>query len=630
MSTGAQILIVDDDPHICHLLTESCRRSGHNVASCSSAEHALDELEHSEFDIVFSDVQLPLMQGNELIRHLKSSAPDTEVIGMSGASSLEAAVDCMRNGAMDFLSKPFDLQQVQTLISRAMEQRALRRTSTLFHACQRVIAARADQQKLSREATTVAMSLIACEASTLYLPRQDGQLRMAHSIGAQDLQPGPSVLARVVQRRAPEASIEPGAQGAHDRCLIIYPMFLNDHLLGVLCLGRTRNPTPFQHSDLERLGIFATQLALSLENTHLLNRMLVSERLASVGQVATGVAHEIKQPIAWLSSNLGHLESGLGHLSQNNHSSSMSFPWSLGGGERLLVDMRDSLSEALEGLERINEIVADINTIGRTSHTTLFNVNDTVRSAIRITRSTLRSANVTLVDVLTGAPQIRGAPGRLSQVFVNLLVNAAQAIAEHREPGGCVTVRSHEVQGMVVIDVMDDGPGLSPAVLHRLFDRFFTTKPVGEGTGLGLCICREIVEEFGGTLTAGNAPNQGAVFSVRLPIVVTGLVTDEEDALCDDTVNQGAQEFTQPSPPADGRPTVQGYPPTMDTERPPPLSTEPQPSLGLSEETVAEPGGDIFGDEGTDNYSRALLRAEPTEPLDGELATGALIRRCKD
>lgn len=613
MSAGAHILIVDDDAPICDLLSTALSRMGHHPSACASAEAALQRLNNTHFDVVFCDIQLPSMQGTELIATLRKESPTTEVVGMTGHPDFDIAMECMRLGALDFLTKPFKLDQIQLLVERALTQRALKSASALFHACHSVLEARGSED-LPRAAAEAARALLRANDTALWLPDDEGTLLPAHVCGDLALLPNGFMLDRVVQHRRAEACIEGDQRGdGAERYLLAYPIFIHDRLLGVLALSRAGHQRPFQQVDLDQLGIFGAQLALTLENSRLVERMLVSERLASVGLVAAGVAHEIKQPIAWLSTNLGMLNDGLQTIAP------LGGPFDRAqrhGGRQLLTDMHESLTEAFEGLDRINAIVADINTLARTSQTSHFNAHDALNSAIRVTRSTLRKASVILEQDLPGVPVVYGAPGRLSQVFVNLLANAAEAIKGYR-PEGHIYVRSRQREDSVLIQIADDGPGIPPAVLPHIFKRYFTTKGHDEGTGQGLAICREIVSELGGTLTARSLSRGGAEFTVELPLA-SELPMDET--------------LITASPYLDGRPTLRGDVSPLPEIVPPVTPAETQRQLSavhaLMQGHEDQGGGDEVHRSKTP--SRSLLGCQPPEPARGQGALSGDLGRGED
>jgi two-component system NtrC family sensor kinase len=228
------------------------------------------------------------------------------------------------------------------------------------------------------------------------------------------------------------------------------------------------------------------------------------ERLALVGQLAAGVAHEINNPLTFVSSNLHHLE-------ELRARGEVCPPQELAEIHR----------ETLEGVRRIHQIVRDLKTFARddSSDGDTSSAAEVVAEALRLGRPKLHGGVRVLAEVPSQLSPVRFGKGRFVQVVLNLLTNAVDATAgggaSHRPE---IRICAKEHAGTVVLHIEDNGPGISEHVLEHLFEPFFTTKPPGVGTGLGLALCREYVERVGGTITAENRPGGGARFIVTLPV----------------------------------------------------------------------------------------------------------------
>ena len=233
------------------------------------------------------------------------------------------------------------------------------------------------------------------------------------------------------------------------------------------------------------------------------NELLQHDRLRSVGLLAAGIAHEVNNPLTVLQMNLENL----GELTERGE---------VGDGLRSLL--RSEVAECRDSASRIATIVGRLNSFARADEDqpkTLVAIDQAIRDAYRLTEHRWR-AHCHVETDLHHTPAVLGYPGELTQVFVNLLLNAAQAI----EAGGgsVIRVRSRIAGGMVEVRVEDDGPGMEARVLRRVFDPFYTTKARAEGTGLGLALCQGIIKGHGGTLQAESNPGEGSTFTVRLPM----------------------------------------------------------------------------------------------------------------
>jgi signal transduction histidine kinase len=234
-------------------------------------------------------------------------------------------------------------------------------------------------------------------------------------------------------------------------------------------------------------------------------QFLRASRMASLGTLAAGVAHEINNPLAYLTSNLRSVRAAL------------SGPQPPPPQE--LKDAHDALNESIEGAQRIETIVKAIRVFSprpSDDFEELVDVRSVAATALEAVRGLLRT-RAAVSSHFEGEPTIRGNTGRLGQVFIHLLVNAAEAIPEGRPDQHRVTLAGRAERDRVVLEVSDTGRGIPPDVLPKIFEPFFTTKPAHSGTGLGLFVSKGIVTSMGGTLTARSEPGRGSTFTIDLP-----------------------------------------------------------------------------------------------------------------
>ena len=172
------------------------------------------------------------------------------------------------------------------------------------------------------------------------------------------------------------------------------------------------------------------------------------------------------------------------------------------------------LTSSREGLERVRDIVQDLRLFSRLdeSETKAVDINESLRSSLRFLSPLVREAGVTVTERYGSLPPVICRPAHLGQVFANLLSNAIQAART------LVTVTSRMEDGLVLVEVADDGPGIPAAALPHIFEPFFTTKPVGQGTGLGLSIAHTVVEDHGGSIGVETSPENGTRFTVTIPV----------------------------------------------------------------------------------------------------------------
>jgi two-component system NtrC family sensor kinase len=412
------VLIAEDDPVSRLLLQRNLQNWGHQVTAAQDGMEAWRQFEAGEFPVVISDWMMPEMDGVELIRRIRASGREGYVytILLTARSEKEDIVEGMEAGADDFVTKPFDRDELRVRL-RAGE-RIIRLEQSL-----------AEQNRALRE----------------------------------------------------------------------------------------------------------TQAAL-----------VQSEKLASLGQLAAGVAHEINNPIAYVTNNLAVLRqdvpaamSVLDKYREGRESLARVEPELAAAAARLeeeidLEFIRESLDrlldKSLEGLQRVRDIVLNLRDFARLDEAEFkeADLNAALESTLEILRFELKKKEIQLETRFQELPLVLCHPGRLNQVFLNLLVNAIQA----SDSGGRVEVRttsprpsatpplSGEGPGerSVVIEIEDYGCGISAEHLSRLFDPFFTTKPVGQGTGLGLSVSYGIIRDHGGVIEVESEPGCGSTFRVRLPV----------------------------------------------------------------------------------------------------------------
>ncbi len=246
------------------------------------------------------------------------------------------------------------------------------------------------------------------------------------------------------------------------------------------------------------------------ERNEMFARMAVADRMLSVGTLAAGVAHEINNPLSYVVSNLALLANELPLLLSSDPRQSR---LDACGVEQLLVDAR-------EGAARVSAIVRDLRQLSRSDDVTTgpLDVANVLASSIKMAFNEIRH-RARINELYAPAPLVQANASRLGQVFLNLLVNAAQAIPEGRADSHEIRVRvqASPDRQQAIVEIEDTGVGIAPSVMGRIFDPFFTTKPIGLGVGLGLSISHQIVRSLGGSITVAASSPHGTTFRIVLP-----------------------------------------------------------------------------------------------------------------
>jgi signal transduction histidine kinase len=312
--------------------------------------------------------------------------------------------------------------------------------------------------------------------------------------------------------------IAPHAKRTHEiRSAIIAPIKMEGVVRGVINVSDKHGGEKWDEEDLAVVSTLAGQAAMVLQKIELyedLQRQVVkleealnqlkktqaelvqSEKLASIGQIAGGVAHEINNPLLVI---LGRTEFALDKMTSDHPA-------------------HKDLEVVHSMTERIAEIVRNLLSFSRNNEGLDFrevDVNDVLERTLALTERQMSKSNIALIRALDSSlPKVLGNPGQLQQVFLNIAINASQAMTG---TGGTLTVSTWHNEEQIYVRFRDTGPGIAAEDLERIFEPFFTTKDETEGTGLGLAISAKLIHSHGGKIEAGGEPGAGAIFTIDLP-----------------------------------------------------------------------------------------------------------------
>ena len=272
------------------------------------------------------------------------------------------------------------------------------------------------------------------------------------------------------------------------------------------------------------------------------SQLVQSEKLASIGQLAAGVAHEMNTPVGFVASNFETLENYmekilelfqmyselLGKIETSEKAKLLDIAdtinktWNEMKIDFILEDLPTLFNDSKEGIGRITSIVQNLRDFSRVEQPEnfeIYNINDGIRSTLVVAQNEIKY-NADVEMEISEVPPIICNTGQINQVLLNILMNAAQAIkSEERDNKGKITIKTYATDDDVICEISDDGPGIEPDKLQKIFDPFFTTKPVGMGTGLGLSISYDIIViKHKGVLLVDNSAGKGTTFTIKLPI----------------------------------------------------------------------------------------------------------------
>jgi PAS domain S-box-containing protein len=501
MGTPIRVLIVEDSAADAELTVRELARSGYDPEALrvDTAEAMRAAMESGEWDVILADYNMPRFDAESALRLMKERHLDVPFLIVSGSIGEQSAVAAMKAGAHDYIMKDGlarlvpaverELREAQERRKRRQAEQALRRSEARF------------RQLIERSPDGIAV----CYADRIIYVNP--VLAALLGRGDPEALAGKDLLgfvhpedrdAAAALLRAPIAKGEPG------------PM------QEVRFLSGEGNPVVAEVTTvaLEFDGRSATAVMVRdvTERKQMQSRLLQADRMASVGILAAGVAHEINNPLAYVIANLEFLAQELPPIREKLDGDAAELETPFGQIEQTLL-------EAREGAERVRLIVRDLKTFSRIDEEDRGPVNlvEVIGSSLNMVWSEIRD-RARLVKEFGATPAVDANVSRLGQVFLNLLINAAQALPEGEAERNEIRILTRtDERGYAVVEVSDTGAGIPQNALGRVFDPFFTTKPVGVGTGLGLSICHNIVSSLGGVMEVETRFGQGTTFRVILP-----------------------------------------------------------------------------------------------------------------
>jgi len=337
--------------------------------------------------------------------------------------------------------------------------------------------------------------------------------------------------------------------------LIVQPIIYGDQSEGIILIADRTDGRMWSAAELELVKAVAGHLAVAVENAELVEKLsktnedlrqknfnldnrnvelravqsqlVHQEKMASLGRLVAGIAHELNNPINFVHGNLPYLKEYCEDLKRIIACAEL-----LPDKDRhpidqlkqdlkynfLLVDLDNILADLTEGTERIRHIIKNLRSFSRLDEAELkeASINEGIESTLKILSQYYGKDRIPVRLDLAPLPPVVCYPGQLNQVWMNLLSNAAQAVACVSEPYVAITTRL--VDGQVLIGIADNGPGIAADVESKIFEPFFTTKPVGQGTGLGLSICHSIIERHHGKIWFESGQRGGTIFKLLIPV----------------------------------------------------------------------------------------------------------------
>jgi PAS domain S-box-containing protein len=532
MSRPLRVLIVEDVEDDAALLRLELTRGGFEVAATrvDSAAGMQQALEANAFDVVVSDYHMPTFDALKALELAHSWDPDIPFIVVSGTIGEGAAVEAMKAGAHDFMTKG-SLFRLNAAIDRELREATVRRERRALEDSLRSARQRLEEVIEAVPDVLWSVSVDGEKASKVTFVSPSCRNTFGREPG--ELADRPNLWHDVVEP-ADRAHVRSAFEQAIERCAPTLAIYCIRHTSGEI---RWIEDAMFPVTD-ARGGVVAVRgIARDITDRRRLEEQLfISERMASVGTLAAGVAHEINNPLAALIANVEFAVQDLGRLRADiveEGARARAGGADVGWTRRLMLrlpELEETLQDARLSASRVRSIVRDLKVFSRAGDEEKHgpvDVHQVLESSLRMAWNEIRH-RATLVKDFADIPPVHGNEARLGQVFLNLLVNAAQAIPEGRAEKNEIRLVTRRTSTNVIVRISDTGTGMTPDVRARIFEPFFTTKPAGVGTGLGLAICRRIIASLGGQITVESEPGRGTNVDITMPISLRAIVADQE------------------------------------------------------------------------------------------------------
>ena len=565
MDKRSRILLVEDSETQALLLRSVLEDEGWEVLGAATAEAALDALNRTVPDLIVVDYYLPGVRGDELCRQIRQNVATRgiPILMLTVEENDAAQLHGLESGADDYVSKAVEkdilILRIRALLRKSQTQSAiLTGTDTLFRRA-RLLAIDDSPTYLEYLAGELAqdgyqvekassgkegLELLStrefdCVLVDLVMPQMDGVAVCSQITEMRRTMDNPIVVLMLTSRESKDDMMRGLEAGADDfvgkssdmavlkariRALLRRKFFQQENQRIVRELKdkeleavRARAETEAAEAK-AALAEKLTETNRELEETNRRLKetqmhLIQSEKMASLGQLVAGIAHEINNPLAFVMNNLFTVDRSLNAF-RSKLGSSLSPDW-----KKKLEKVTTQLDEMREGLDRVKELVLNLRTFSRLDEGDFktVDIHQSIESALMFLNHKMKDR----IEVVRNYGPVALLPcyaGQLNQVLLNVLANAVEAI----ERKGKITITTTQKNGSYLISVRDTGKGVPDSIKNRLFEPFFTTKGVGEGTGLGLSISYGIIQRHKGTIEVKSDEGSGSEFLVRIPLDLEG------------------------------------------------------------------------------------------------------------
>jgi len=483
-----------------------------------------NELFNFKPDIILADYKLPNFNGSEAIQHVKTYTPEIPIIMVTGTLGEEAAAGCIKEGSADYVLKD-NLIRLSTAVRNALKlkkereeklqaEQALRKSEEKYRTLTEnlkvgIFRTTPDPKGTYIEANQSMVTMFGYKSKEEFLSSYPIDLYQNHEVRAKTR----DKLSKIGSIKNEEL------------------LFKKKDGTALIC-----SVTAVAVKDEKGNIIYYDGVVEDITERKQMEQMLLqSEKLASIGTIAAGIAHEINNPLGYIYSNLKTLQDYQEKLQKfcdtissclEEYSSSDNYDKkdilnkfklckSESAIEYLIGEIKNAVDESVEGAEKVKKIVQELRDFSRQEKPEIkpANINEIIETTVNILWNELKY-KAEVIKEYNDIPDLECDRQKLEQVFMNIIINAIQAI----EMNGKITIKTFIANNNIVAQMSDTGKGIERKNINRIFDAFFTTKEPGKGTGLGLSIASKIIQQHNGIIEVESEVGKGSTFTIKLPI----------------------------------------------------------------------------------------------------------------
>lgn len=540
-------LVVDDEDIVVSLVKDALEDDGLLIESARSGEEALALCQHFDCQLLITDIRMPGMDGIKLAARVRERYPDALVVFMTGYANLNSAKDAIKQGAFDYIMKPFELTEIRQTVRKAIAaiKEAAHKTqeSTLSHLSDlnRMLFTANDRDSLITSSLRFAMMHQQADHGAIMLRGQAAEQALLFDISDGRIErrelevSGRACLLDLVDSTILQEPMLLGAlhdlplRDGHDRLpdtlslarwmhelssAVVVPIRRKGEVSALMFLGFADDSITVREADLSFLAITASQLGISLENISLLEETQAAyaklkelqdetielEKMATRGQLSAEIGHELNNFLGVVAGNLSLLDFNLKK-----------------GDLEKLEKYVATMTETVDKMKRFTGNLMDLRSISSTKEVVQF--DQMITEVIDYLKPQKRFKDVTIrIDRLDSDVPFEADTTQIQQLLYNLFNNAADATIDCERRDIVVQVSRYDADQAFEFVIRDTGSGFPEEVIQKAFNSQFTTKPTGHG--FGLVVCGRIIRNHGGEVVVASTPGQGSTIAIRLPMAL--------------------------------------------------------------------------------------------------------------